>query len=350
MEREQVTSKLLSVERLAPPSSAPVAAEGALALINERYALRPLVAGDVHLGEMALCNSAIDRTFERFSVSFLEKLATTIAGKAVLAHHAKYSRPLGRFYGAKVERSADGTWWLLADYYMLKSEENAPLRAEIDAGVVSYVSVGFRGGREWCDLCGAWWNPWERSCGHWPGEAVMIDGQSRLCTLTWQDPDGTAEAVEGSFVWLGAQYEAQVVKSLRPRERTGGSMELKEALAEIERLKSELAGARAERDHVAQNAERMSKELAEAEGLQACAADGEQYRADLVAEIGRLGRLVGAEKEARVVAAALAKSGVAELKAARDEYQARVDGEPATEQRESPAAERPLAHFGYGVL
>lgn len=367
--------KLLAVpdtwqKRVAVPLYEPIPPEAAVALINQRYALQPLTVAEVELRRMALANDQVDRTWERFSPAMLQRLGETLVGKSVLAHHQKWDYPLGRFYGTTVERGSDGWTWLMAEYYMLKANEHEVLRAEIDAGVVSYVSIGFRGGKEWCDLCGGWWLPWSRECAHWPGETYRIDGVDRICTLTWEDPDGNAEAVEGSFVWLGAQYEAAVVKHLA-RER-GGTREMeriKELEIEVERLKGALATQETAAAANAARAETLAGERkqleqrvgdleAEAAGLRTLAADGERYRADLLAEIQRLGGLIGAEKEATTVGAALAAVGVAALKEARGEYQARVDkqfppapvGQPASESEANRPAAGAGTGYGFGLV
>jgi hypothetical protein len=382
-----------------------------LALINARFALVPLAPEAVDLRRMRLANDQVDRTYERFSPSFLARLAATIVGKSVLVHHDKRAFPIGRFYAAEVvlehsaavdlshrrgaERSdaedaeesklcasavnktasppqhdpAIGTThWLIARYYMLRSEATAELRRQIDAGVYSFVSIGFRGGAPRCDLCGA---PFAGECPHWPGRVYATPAGERLCTLTWEDLDGSAEAVEGSLVWLGAQIGAQHVKGwqdsflateTRRTRRTAhgerleekrpcsealppcppclrGENPRKEDPLELDQPTAQGRIAQLERE-VAEYRERA----AEAARLEPLARDGERYRADLVAEITRLAGLVGAAKEAAFLCESLSAAGAERLKELKAEYERRVEeklppqgcGRPADDPRPSP--------------
>jgi hypothetical protein len=408
-----------------------------LALINARFALVPLAPGEVDLRRMGLANDRVDRTYERFSPAFLARLAATIIGKSVLVHHDKRAFPIGRFYAAEVVReptvgreavrgqrglshhggtedtekyteetpgsapfspslspctppcspclrgekdlpptqhdpSSGTTHWLIARYYMLRSEATAELRRQIDAGVYSYVSIGFRGGAPRCDLCSA---PFAGDCPHWPGRVYATPAGDRVCTLTWEDPDGSAEAVEGSLVWLGAQIGAQHVKSWRdsafttetrrarrkahgegleeqqpcttavppctspcppclrgenPRKEDGMQQDLPQAQERIAQLEREMAEYR--------------ERAAEAARLEPLARDGERYRADLVAEITRLAGLVGAAKEATFLCESLTAAGAERLKELKAEYERRVEEKLPPQGCGRPADDpRPLA-------
>jgi hypothetical protein len=302
----------------------------ALALINERFALAPLSPEQVELRRMALAHSALDRTHERFSPAFLTRLAASLPGKPVLAHHDHKSWPLGRFWAAEVvEEPRTGVHWLVARWYLLKTAENETLRGQIDAGIVAHVSIGFRGGELICDLCG---EPFWGDCPHWPGQEVTRNGAPVTCTFVWQDPRGSAEAVEGSLVWLGAQQGAQVIKqagsppnppimggALAPPIIGGlGGPETEDGMndtATLAELRRALAAAVGE-------LLRLRERAAEAAPL---ARDGRLYRDDLEAEIRRLAGLLDASGEAAVLCAALEAAGAPALKRARDEYQRRVD-------------------------
>lgn len=305
----------------------------ALALINGRYALSPLGPEEVELRRMALAHDAVDRTGERFGREFLERLAASLPGKPVLAHHDKQSWPLGRFYAAELALDAGtGVTWLVARWYLLPTEENAPLRRQIDGGVVSHVSIGFRGGELICDVCG---QPFWGDCPHWPGQEITRDGATLPCTFAWTDPRGTAEAVEGSLVWLGAQQGAQIVKEAPDGAGVGcrvlGVGERRAAALTQSGSPSPLPNTQHPTPHTR---EERSDDLA---------ADGRLYREDLGAEIRRLGGLLGAAMEAEVLCRALADAGAERLKRARDEYQRRVDTQfpPTGAGLPAPAAERP---------
>jgi hypothetical protein len=170
------------------------------------------------------------------------------------------------------------------------------------------------------------------------------------------------------------------VHALSDGERRAASGELptKEAnVKSIEELQAEVKGLVEERDRLKillteanrqQEAterrcteafdalEKSTVKLTESEPL---ITDGQQYRADLVAEITRLGGVLGAEREATVVASSLAKAGVASLKEVRDEYQKRVDerfppqpvGQAAPPAKDGETVdERPIDRGAYAVI
>jgi hypothetical protein len=316
----------------------------ALALINERYALAELSLAEVELRRMALANDALDRTGERFSEAFLRKLAATLPGKPVLAHHDKGSFPLGRFYAAQVEEDpGTGVLWLIARWYLLKSVENESLRRHLDAGIYAHVSIGFRGGELMCDVCS---EPFWGDCPHWPGQEVTREGRPVPVTMTWQDPRGTAEAVEGSLVWLGAQRGARVIKEAGVAGRQG-----ERATGPPGAAKRPTPQARG-RGCDEEGGREAMEEAAERERLDALAADGRLYREELIAEIQRLAGLVDASMEADVLCRALAGDGAARLRALRDEYQKRVDlefppagtGLPAESAHPAEPTRWPRAH------
>ncbi len=114
------------------------------------------------------------------------------------------------------------------------------------------------------------------------------------------------EAVEGSLVYLGAQYGAVVTKSDdRGREKAA-------------------VGA-----------------LCAGPSLAGLAEDGRAYREELRAEIGRLSRCVGAEREGASLLEALGAADAARLKGLLEEYQARFDALfPPLEPPALPAAGR----------
>lgn len=350
-----------------------LSAAEAISRINGRYALVRMEEETLHLRRMALCNDLYDRSFERFPEEFLEKLAATLQGKAVLAHHDTRQFPIGRFYNTYLERDAAGVTWLMAQWYATKEPEVDAVVRQLDAGIYAYVSIGFRGGDLYCDVCGSKWSFWSDDCPHWPGERYPKPGSGTgsapphpptehvLCTLTWADPENDAEAVEGSLVWLGCQIGARNVKragewlarkegrvecndcksraqALRVKEEDlrGAEERSNQAAVELATLKTQVKELeRSIAGHV-KSAESFqtvisglqdeTKSLkAEVESLKPLAADGELYRADLVEDVKRLGGIVGAEREATTIAAALLPAGAPALKEQREEYRKRVD-------------------------
>jgi len=184
--------------------SEPTAEE--LAKINA-FARRRLAAGEVYVGECDLCNDRVDRTFEWFPVEMLQQFAASAPGKSLLAGHDYRSLPLGLWYDAALRRE-NGTTLLHARYYVVKTEENAHLRAQLDGGVYRHASVGFTAEDLVCDLCGAsLFGLNGRVCGHRPGRRYVVDGAERAATYRYA---GRGEMVEGSIVYLGCQHDAEM--------------------------------------------------------------------------------------------------------------------------------------------
>jgi hypothetical protein len=175
-------------------------------------AIRKLAVGEVSedqvfVGQMNLCNDRHDRSGEKFPKAYLERFAQTLPGKSVLKGHDYSSLPVGRFLDAEIVET-DGVSHLLTTYYMLKSADLIPL---IEGGVVKDVSIGFYGDRKDCDICSrdyeGYWKGEEDPCPH----TIGFDYDGKLCTVTWSGNTEKVEAVEGSFVYLGCQYDAQSV-------------------------------------------------------------------------------------------------------------------------------------------
>jgi len=219
-----VTNLMVKTVTLKADGFGPEPTEDQMELINE-YALEPLTPDQVYTRRMRLANDQWDRSLERFSRGTLRALAKTIIGKSVMEGHDHGRAPLGRFYDARVGKDPKGEndWqWLNAYWYTVKTAANEPMRQSIDAGVWRDVSIGFF--YEWmqCSICQENYMD-ENKCPHIKGNRYPLeecvdpsdtplteDGSQAICGVIYR---GKAEAVEGSFVYLGAQYGAEVVKA-----------------------------------------------------------------------------------------------------------------------------------------
>lgn len=175
-----------------------------MALINAQ-SLRELKAEEVFAFRIAAADTRVDRDFEHFSQSCLEKLAELYVGKTVISDHRwSSSNQVARVYAALVEMDEAGVSRLVLSCYMLRSETTQPVIDAIEAGIVREVSVGVSVRRAVCDICGV-----DKSavrCEHRPGREY--DG--KLCTVELSDP---SDAYEVSFVAVPTQRKAGVVKS-----------------------------------------------------------------------------------------------------------------------------------------
>ena len=206
-----------------------------LALINA-LARRELEAGEVYTFTLRLCDNDIDRDFERFDDATLDQLAPMFVGVSGVFDHQWSARgQTARIYRTEV---VDGDGSLTADgrpcrylkgwAYMMRTQGNAALIAEIDGGIKREVSVGCAVEQVVCSICGQELD----ACPHEKGEEY--DGQLCCGVLT-----GASDVYEWSFVAVPAQRKAGVIKSAGRRledEARLGRKYLKALRAEMVRL------------------------------------------------------------------------------------------------------------------
>ena len=185
-----------------------------LAAINA-YARSGLTAEQVYVFALRLCDNEVDRDFERFDEAALHKLGELFVGKSgIFDHNWSAAGQSARIYRTEVVRepgvktaAGDGYCWLKAWAYMLRTEKNADLIAEIEGGIKKEVSVGCAVAEARCSICGE--NIRDQSrCPHEKGREYG----GKLC---WADLVGATDAYEWSFVAVPAQREAGVMKSMR---------------------------------------------------------------------------------------------------------------------------------------
>ncbi len=183
--------------------------EDELALING-LSRRELGADEVYTFALRLCDNDVDRDFERFDDETLDELAPMFVGVSGVFDHQWSARgQTARIYRTQVV-GGDGTLtgdgrpyrFLKGWAYMMRTDENAALIAEIDGGIKREVSVGCAVERVVCSVCGQELG----ECIHEKGEEY--DGQICCGVLT-----GARDVYEWSFVAVPAQRKAGVIKS-----------------------------------------------------------------------------------------------------------------------------------------
>lgn len=191
-----------------------------LAAINV-YALDELTADQVYVRTAYLAHNGIDRDNEVFDGALLRDFARSLPGKGLFVRHpggwdGDSGPGVGRWFEARVVQMSmdeartalgepnlqwpDGTEQaelLEAGYYLPRSDKNTDLIVDVNAGVASYVSIGFQSSQR-TDIMDANGNVIARRL-HAPGEAL-----------------------EGSLVWLGAQPGARTVKSFERSRAVSG--------------------------------------------------------------------------------------------------------------------------------
>lgn len=262
-----------------------------LAAIN-RYTLEPLAAEQLYVRTAYLAHNAIDRDHEVFDDALLTDFAATLPGKGLfIKHPASWdgdSAPgVGRWYDARVVefplegarsalRQPSLTWppaterarVLEASFYIPRTEKNAGLIADIDAGVAGDVSIGFRAADR-------------TSVTDATGKQVA----SRL--------HGPGEALEGSLVWLGAQPGARIAKAANTHNE-----EQAMTVEQVKALQADVAAAETKVKSLDDQLTALTKAVG-AEFVQDPAklaeivAEGKTYRAELVDDVIAAKRQLG---------------------------------------------------------
>ena len=218
-------SKQVRVTKQAEAGSGFVVDEQELKLIN-RWSRKELSADEIYAFGVRLCDNEIDRDGERFTEKTLEELAELFVGKSgVFDHQWSAKGQAARIYRTELVHEegqitgmGDVSCYLKGYAYMLRTEGNKDLIAEIEGGIKKEVSVGCAVGRRACSICGGE----SGICGHEVGEVY----EGKQCCVELLE---AKDAYEWSFVAVPAQRKAGVVKGLSCGEE------------ELERLKKEAA-------------------------------------------------------------------------------------------------------------
>nr|WP_326126349.1 hypothetical protein [uncultured Oscillibacter sp.] len=230
----------MEVRKARSEAAAGLPGQEELEAIN-RFAKTPLAAEQVYTFTLRLCDNEVDRDFERFDAAALERLGALFLGKSgIFDHQWSAQGQTARIYRTEVVRepsmttaAGDEYRWLKGWAYLLRTEKNAELIAEIEGGIKKEVSVGCGVRHSVCSICGA-----EGGCQHVKGQ--VYDG--KLCFTELREP---ADAYEWSFVAVPAQRSAGVLKrfgqengqlALLRREAALGRKYLKELRHEVVRL------------------------------------------------------------------------------------------------------------------
>jgi hypothetical protein len=306
------------------------------------FLLRDFSLDDLYIREMWLANDQVDRSGEQFDSGYLQRFAETIVGKSVLVGHEYGNAPIGRFFKAEVKRDAKGWLWVVPAFYMPKAAGNELERDNIDSGVWSYVSIGSHvdyAGLT-CSICGHAYYPWytpdgEDYCPHIIGQSY--DGATCQAVWTTDRSDmSKVEAVEGSIVYLGCQYEAAISKSAESESllKTSKIEELTKRSGQLGHEHTMKGGnpmdwearakeLEAENERLKEAAEKLPEAEAKLKDAEPKIKAGEAYITHLKSEIIRIGGILDEPESAKLVADST--DDVEKLKTALKEYEARLD-------------------------
>ena len=180
-----------------------------------KFALTPLSAEEVFTFSAVLCDNDLDRQYERFTLKALQDLQKLFLGKTVIKDHIRSAdNQVARIYATELEQgtktNSDGELYtkLVAKCYMVKTNSNADLIAEIKGGIKKEGSVGCSITGSICSICGT--DNTKSYCRHWAGKSYDKEGGKALCTFALT---GAKDAYEFSLVAVPAQKSAGVSKS-----------------------------------------------------------------------------------------------------------------------------------------
>ena len=189
------------------------ASEDDLKKIN-KYTLSPVTAEEVFIFKVMMAdNEQDDRNFMPFNLKALKDLKKLYPGKTMLKDHSRRAdNQIARIFDTELVQDetkqtelGEVHTELAGKAYMVKTDSNKDLIAEIKGGIKKEVSTSCVPKKMVCNVCGV--DNMKDYCRHWPG--VEYDG--KVCKMLL---DGATDAHELSFVAVPAQPRAGTHKSM----------------------------------------------------------------------------------------------------------------------------------------
>ena len=272
-------------------------ASGEIEKIN-RYTRREYKPEEVYAFSLVLCDNEIDRDFERFSVSALEKLCELFLGKTcIFDHERKSANQTARIFHTELKTERDERTQADEEYvqlaaraYLPRTDGNRETIELIESGILKEVSISCSVEKKVCSICG------KEQCSHRRGKSY--NGQTAHRILL--EP---TDAYECSFVAVPAQRSAGVTKGYGKEE----NMEL-EKLLEASEEGITLSKAQAKE---------LGERLAELEEL---AGWGKEYRQSMESGVLKYSALLHPELPTSVMRSAVKGLSLSELSAMEKAY------------------------------
>jgi len=209
--------------------------------INQ-YTLSPLKEEDVFIFKAIMAdNEQDDRNYAPFNLKALQDLKKLYPGKTMLKDHYRLAdKQIARVFDTELVQSSKKVTELgevhtelIAKIYMLKTDSNKDLIADIKGGIKKEVSTSCRPDKMICNICNT--DNMKKFCIHYPGREYTIQdgtatGTKKRCKMLIS---GAKEAFELSFVAIPAQPRAGTHKCI------GFAKPILEDTEEIEEEKKE---------------------------------------------------------------------------------------------------------------
>ena len=147
--------------------------------------------------EIRLCDTKIDRDFEKFTLPCLRKLSEMFVGKNGFVGQGSIAKILSTV----VLKGKDGEWFIKANASIKNIPENFKVIEEIKSGKKKEVSIGCSVATRTCSICG----DSTGSCNHKPGEYY----NGKQCFMELNDP---TDVFEWAFVATPVKEEVNMDK------------------------------------------------------------------------------------------------------------------------------------------
>lgn len=176
-----------------------------------KFTRREFSEDELYVFSVILCDNDIDRDCERFSDSSLVALKELFIGKTgIFDHNTSTANQNARIFDTEIvtdpsrmTKFGEPYRCLKGTAYMVRTEENKNLIAEIDGGIKKEVSISCTAEKRVCSVCGCDKN--KTGCAHTKGKRYG----GKLCHTVL---DGIIDAYEWSFVAVPTQVNAGVTK------------------------------------------------------------------------------------------------------------------------------------------
>ena len=189
-----------------------------------KFTLSPVTADDVFIFKATIAdNEQDDRNYAPFDLKALQDLKKLYPGKTMLKDHSrKADNQIARVFDTELVQDASKLTELgelhtelIAKIYMIKTDSNKDLIAEIIGGIKKEVSTSTVPEKMVCSICGV--DNMKEYCRHYPGREYDVTDNNtgkttkKRCKMLLR---GAKEAYELSFVAVPAQPRAGTHKSI----------------------------------------------------------------------------------------------------------------------------------------
>ena len=191
-----------------------------------KFTLTPVKQDEIFTFKLIMGDNELDdRNYEPFNLNALKDLQKLYIGKTMIKDHKRtadnqiarvYDTELQQESGKFVKETGEPYTKLIAKCYMLRTEKNKDLIAEIKAGIKKEVSTSCKAKHAYCSICEV--DNMKSYCSHYWGREYETKNGKKICYFTL---DGAKEAYEVSFVAVPAQPRAGTTKNY------GGKKEIK---------------------------------------------------------------------------------------------------------------------------